>query len=124
VFYADRSTTFRGDDVVPDKPIGLLHGAADEWVPIAPCRSLVERLRAKGKDVSPTAYADAGHVFGNASLAKAARLANAQVASRCKTEEAANGKVTNVETGQTFRYEDGRVDHGTTVVCNAQAHKA
>jgi dienelactone hydrolase len=124
VFYGDCSTRFRGDDDVSDKPIRLLHGAADEWVSVAPCRSLVQRLRAKGKDISLTEFAAAGHVFDSAGLAKAVRLANAQVVSRCKTEEAANGKVINVETGQAFSYKDACVDVGTTVVYNAEAHKA
>lgn len=124
VFYGDCSTKFRGDEDVSDKPIRLFHGAADDWVPVAPCRPFVERLRAQGKDVSLTEYAHAGHVFDSASLAKPVRLANAQVSSRCKTEETTDGKVINVETGKPFTFKDACVDLGATVVYSEEAHKA
>jgi dipeptidyl aminopeptidase/acylaminoacyl peptidase len=49
-------------DVV-DKPIRIFRGTADDYIPIAGCRSYVERLKRAGKDVSLTEYADAHHVF-------------------------------------------------------------
>src|SRR6266536_3053662 len=38
-FYANCGTTFVDDENVADRPIRLFHGAADNYVPVAPCRS-------------------------------------------------------------------------------------
>jgi hypothetical protein len=46
---------------------------------VRPCWPFVERLRANGKDISVTAYADAEHVFEGATLTKPLLLAKAQV---------------------------------------------
>ena len=43
---------FIGDDDVADSPIRIFHGAADDYVPVAPCRAYVERLRQHGKDAA------------------------------------------------------------------------
>jgi dienelactone hydrolase len=123
VLYGNCGTKYRGDDDVSDRPIRLFHGTADDWVPVAPCRSFVERLRAKGKDISLTEYANAGHVFDGAAFAKPVRLANAQTWSRCKLEEV-DGKVVNAETGQPFTFKDPCVQLGATVAYDAEAHKA
>lgn len=124
VLYADCGTKYRGDDEVSDRPIRLFHGAADDFVPVASCRPFVERLRAKGKDISLTEYANAGHAFDGAAFAKPVRLATAQNWSRCKREEAADGKVVNTETGQPFTFKDPCVTRGVTIVYDAEAHKA
>src|SRR5215831_12754252 len=57
-FYAPCFTTYIGDEDVSDKPIRLFHGTADDYVPVAPCRAYVERLRKAGKDVMLTEYPD------------------------------------------------------------------
>ena len=123
-FYADCGTKYRGDDDVSDKPIRLFHGMADDYVPVTPCRPFVERLRAKGKDISLTEYANAGHVFDGPAFAKPVRLATAQNWSHCKREETADGKVVNAETGQPFTFKDPCVGLGATIAYDAEAHKA
>lgn len=122
--YADCGTNYRGVDDVADKPIRLFHGTADDYVPVAPCRPFVERLRAKGKDISLTEYANAGHVFDGPAFAKPVRLATAQNWSRCKREETADGKVVNAETGQPFTFKDSCVVQGATIAYDPDAHKA
>ena len=123
-FYADCGTKYRGDDDVSDKPIRLFHGTADDYVPVAPCRPFVERLRAKGKDISLTEYANAWHVFDGPAFAKPLRLATAQNWSHCKREESADAKVVNLETGQPFTFKDSCVVPGATIAYDAEAHKA
>jgi dienelactone hydrolase len=43
-FYTPCFTTDIDDADVSDKPIRLFHGAADDYVPVAPCRAYVERV--------------------------------------------------------------------------------
>ena len=63
--YASCNPTLIGDTDVSAVPIRLYHGAADDYVPVAPCRAYVERLRAAGRDVQLTEYPDAHHVYDN-----------------------------------------------------------
>lgn len=121
-FYADCGTKYRGDDDVSDKPIRLFHGAADDYVPVTPCRPFVERLRAKGKDVVLTEYPNASHVFDWPALSKPVRLAKAQNWSRCQREETADGKVLNTQTGQPFTFKDTCVELGAMIAYDADAH--
>src|SRR5215468_11310952 len=62
--YASCSTTFIDDGDVTG-PIRQHHGAADDYVPVAPCRPYFERLRAAGRDVALTEYRDAHHAYDN-----------------------------------------------------------
>lgn len=124
VLYADCGTKFRGDDDVSDKPIRLFHGTADDWQLAEACRQFVERLRSKGKDISLTEYANAGHVFDGPAFVKPVRLEKAQNWSRCKREEAVEGTVLNAETGQPFTFRDSCVQLGATIAYDAEAHKA
>src|SRR6266849_7616715 len=64
-FYAACNIKFRGDGDVSDRPIRIHHGLADDFVPIAPCRLYVARLRAANKDVVLTEYPNAHHAFDN-----------------------------------------------------------
>src|SRR3979409_544143 len=57
--YASCNPTLIGDTDVSGVPIRMFHGAADDYVPVAPCRAYVERLRAVGNDVQLTEFADA-----------------------------------------------------------------
>ena len=50
--YASCNPTLIDDTDVSAVPIRLYHGAADDYVPVAPCRAYVERLRAAGRDVA------------------------------------------------------------------------
>jgi dienelactone hydrolase len=121
VFYPPCNTTFRGDEDLADKPIRIFHGSADDYVPIAPCRTYVERLKAKGKDVQLTEYAGAGHVFDGRMFKKPLKLEKAQTARRCECAEAENGVIVNVKTKQPFTWADPCVEYGPTVAYNEKA---
>ena len=56
--YGACNTTFHGDEAVT-KPVLMLHGAADDWVPPAPCREYASRLTKAGKNVRYIEYPDA-----------------------------------------------------------------
>ena len=121
-FYPACNTVYNGDEDVGPRPIRIHHGSADNYVPVAPCRAYVARLRAAGKDALLTEYADAHHVFDGRSFSKPVVPPKAQRTGRCKLEEAAGGIVINSETRQPFTYRDACVDYGPTIAYNAKAH--
>jgi dienelactone hydrolase len=123
-FYASCGTLFVDDDVVSSSPIRLLHGAADNYVPVAPCRGYVARLKAKGADVVLTEYPGAYHVFDGRNFKTPVVAAKSQSTRSCELAEAKNGVVTNVKTGRPFTYADSCVEIGPTVAYDESAHAA
>ena len=61
--YGPCHTTLQRDTETTGKPIRLFHGTADDWIPIGPCRSYVDRLKKAGADVSLTELPDAHHAY-------------------------------------------------------------
>ena len=112
--YTPCGTTYRGDDAVA-KPIRLLHGTADDYVPIGPCRAFVERLSKSGKDIRLIEYPDAHHVFDAPAFREPRKLAAAPTTRGCLMVEGDNGTVLNQETKQPFSYSDACVEKGPTV---------
>ena len=112
--YTPCGTTYRGDDAVA-KPIRLLHGTADDYVPIGPCRAFVERLSKSGKDIRLIEYPDAHHVFDAPAFREPRKLAAAPTTRGCLMVEGDNGTVLNQETKQPFSYGDACVEKGPTV---------
>jgi dienelactone hydrolase len=123
-FYPNCGTAYINDEGLIDKPIRIFHGAADDYVPIAPCRSYVERLRKAGKDVQLTEYAGAHHVFDGANFSPPMQAAQAQTTRRCKIVEASEGMLVNADTKQPFSMEDPCVERGPTIAYQEEAHKA
>ena len=120
--YPSCDTTFAGDVDVADSPIRIFHGAADDYVPVGPCRAYVDRLRRAGKDVSLTEYPDAHHVFDYPALKNPLKLPQAVTTRRCRLEEGPDGRIINSQTKQVFGYDDPCVERGTTVAYHPQAH--
>ena len=105
--YASCSTTFIGDTDLSAAPIRQFHGAADDYVPVAPCRPYFERLRAAGRDVQLTEYPDAHHSYDNPLGNKTPTVSKgAQSVRACKLKEEPLGTIINAETGQPFSYKD------------------
>jgi dienelactone hydrolase len=123
-FYASCGTRFVDDDIVSASPIRLLHGAADNYVPVAPCRGYVARLKAKGADVALTEYPGAYHVFDGRNFKTPVVAAKSQSTRSCELAETKNGVVTNVKTGQPFTYADPCVEVGPTIAYDEAAHAA
>jgi dienelactone hydrolase len=100
-FYAPCFTTYIDDADVSDKPIRLFHGAADDYVPVEPCRPYVERLRKAGKDITLTEFPDAHHAFDNPVLKEGPQVApQAQTTRRCTLKEEPAGTIINAATKQ------------------------
>jgi dienelactone hydrolase len=121
-FYALCYTRYIDDEEVSGRPIRLFHGSADDYVPVAPCRAYVERLRKAGKDAQLAEYPDAHHVFDNPSLKVPVRLPQAQTGRRCMWEEKPVGQIINSLTAQPYSLEDPCIERGTTLAYNAPAH--
>ena len=122
--YPTCNRSFVGGLDVVDKPIRIFHGTADESIPVADCRTYVDRLQKAGKDISLTEYADAYHVFDNPALKNPLKLPQAQTTRGCPLlEEAPDGRIINSKTKQPFTYaSDPCVERGATIAYNAQAH--
>ena len=123
-FYAPCNMRLRGEEDVADKPTRFFHGAADDLVPVAPCRDYVERLRKAGKDVQITAYPGARHLFDDVDFRPARFVAQIQTSRHCRLEEAANGVIVNSETHRPFSYKDSCADRGSTLAYDEAAYKA
>jgi len=123
-FYAACNTTFREDGDVTARPIRIHHGLADDYVPVAPCRPYVARLRAANKDIVLTEYPNAHHAFDNPANPQPIKAARSQSTRNCLMHEDPSGRVINDATGQVFTYKDACVELGPTLGYNAEAHAA
>ncbi len=121
LFYPVCSTTYRDDEDVSDKPIRIFHGAADDWVPVAPCRAYVERLKAKGKDVQLTEYTGAFHMFDWKALTTPVKFEKAASLRQCQLAEAEDGIIINANTKEPFTRADPCVQYGVTLAYNEKA---
>jgi dienelactone hydrolase len=108
--YASCNTTFIGDTDLGPAPVRQFHGAADDYVPVAPCRPYFERLRAAGRDVLLTEYPGAHHGYDNPLGNKTPTVSKGSQSVRaCKLKEEPLGTIINAETGQPFTYQDSCV---------------
>jgi len=125
VFYTPCNTRYLDDEAVSNKPIRLFHGTADDYTPVAPCRTYVERLRKAGRDVQLTEYPDAQHVFDNPLLKEApVAFPTWQTTRRCTLEEVSPGRIINAETKEPFTYADPCVELGPHIAYNSAALNA
>lgn len=112
------------DDVKVDgKPIRIYHGAADDYVPMAPCREYVDRLQAAGANAGIIGYPDAFHGFDMEVLPVKLRLPAVQQAVKCRITEGSNGIMINVDTGKALSRTDACAGLGATAGYNKAAHE-
>lgn len=108
------NTRFRDEEDVT-KPILILHGAADDLTPIAPCREYGERLSKVGKSARVIEYPDAFHQFDAPMYRTAVRAEQApNPLKRCRLEEGENGAILNTETKLPLSPSDSCYDKGFT----------
>ncbi|WBL75895.1 dienelactone hydrolase family protein [Bradyrhizobium xenonodulans] len=111
-FYPDCSTTYVGDSEVAARPIRIYHGTPDDYNPVKSCKAFVERLKAAGRDVVLTEYADSAHGFDSGLLGvnTVTVSANAQTVRNCKIKEGDGGVLMNGDTNAPFTYKDSCVE--------------
>jgi dienelactone hydrolase len=113
------------DDTEASGPIRLFHGVSDDYNPIEPCRSYVERLRQANKDVRLTEYPDTWHVFDSPTFSTTPTvLPAAQTVRNCVIKEDRLGQVINATTNEPFNWQDACVERGVHVAANPVALKA
>ena len=122
--YTPCNVAYRDDDKVAAKPIRLFHGIPDDWVSIAPCRTLAARLKQAGADVTLTEYPGSYHAYDNPAYAKPVKVAQAQTSRNCALEEGDGGTILNAKTKQPFTLDDACMERGAQVAYNEPAHKA
>ena len=120
--YGACNTTFHGDEAVT-KPMLMLHGAADDWVPPAPCREYASRLTKAGKNVRYIEFPEAQHVFDGPAAAQVIKVAQGLTGRRCRLAESDGGVVVNLETKQPYGPSDPCLERGVTTHYNEAAMK-
>ncbi len=117
-FYPPCTTTYREDDRVSARVIRVVHGTADDWHRVEPCREYVGRLRKGGADAAMIELGGARHFFDLPDLAPSLRLPGVQRGA-CLLEERTDG-VVNRATGRPPTREDC-VQLGATIGHDARA---
>jgi dienelactone hydrolase len=100
--YTPCNVRYEGDAQVAPVPIRLHHGVVDDYVPVAPCRDYVERLRAAGADATLTEYPNGQHSFDNPAAPALVDVPNAQSTRNCRMQEGANGAINLAGTEEPF----------------------
>jgi dienelactone hydrolase len=121
-FYPACTSTYLEDEEV-NGVIRILHGTADDYSPIAPCRSYVKRLQAAGKDAELIEYPGAHHVFDGVHLKNPKKLDDAITVRHCRVAEASKGRLINQATGKLFSYKDACVTKGPTIAFDENANR-
>ena len=100
--YTPCNVRYEGDAQVAAVPIRLHHGVVDDYVPVAPCRDYVERLRAAGADATLTEYPNGQHSFDNPTTPALVSVPNAQSTRNCRMQEGQNGVINLAGTNEPF----------------------
>ena len=101
----------------------MLHGVADDWVPISKCREYAARLQKAGRKVSLIEYADAHHAFDAPFLPAEVKVPDGNSVINCSLEEGENGAILNAVSKQPLTPQDPCVRKGPTAGYNEAAMK-
>lgn len=118
--YGICTTTIRGDQDTL-KPMLMLHGLADDWLPASKCREHAEKLQKAGKPVKLIEYPDAHHAFDAPNLAKEVKLPQMMSVVDCSFAEEENGVIINAVSKQRASPADPCLMKGTTIGYNEAA---
>ncbi len=123
VVYGGCGATFREDEALDQRPILFVHGTADDWVPIGPCREYTARLNKAGVKARLIEYPDASHVFDGPALREPVKLPAALTGRNCRFVEVEGGSLVNATTKQPFSLDDPCFEKGVTIQYNEAAAK-
>lgn len=100
VYPAACFVTLQGDDRLASVPVRIMHGQADDWTTIGPCRTYVERVRRAGADIAMIEYPGAHHGFDSPSLPSYVRRPDVLNPSACGFVEQELGRIIDPATGR------------------------
>lgn len=108
-----------------ERPLRILHGTADDWTPIGPCREYVDRMQRIGKNVAIFEYPDAYHAFTNPNLPPTSPRPQGLNSRGCLFTEEPDGRFTAVhkDTGMRANPNAPCVTRGATVGHNPAARQ-
>ena len=109
------------EDRISGGPIRIFHGAADDWIPIGPCREYIGRLRRAGKDAALLEYEGAHHSFDNP-RSPGRRWPDALSPANCAFVEQ-DGKIVDPATGRVAGIDAPCVFRGVSLRYNPEAHR-
>src|SRR6202023_3564815 len=99
-------TTYIDDTDVSDHPIRMFHGIADDYVEIGPCRVYLARLKAAGRDVQMTEFADTWHAYDAVGRLTTPTLVGNGETTHCELKEGPVGTIINMATQKPFTRAD------------------
>jgi dienelactone hydrolase len=111
--YGNCMASYR-DDEDSAKPLLMLHGVADDWLPIDKCREYAARLAKAGRNVRLIEYPDAHHAFDAPNIKPDTKVPLATTLRKCSLSEGDNGAILNAAR-QPFTPTDACVEKGTTI---------
>jgi len=109
------------EERVSGGPIRILHGAADDWIPIGPCKSYIERLRQAGVDADLFEYPGALHSFDDPRTVSQTKY-DALSPGNCAFIEQ-DSMIIDPETGTEAGIDSPCVQRGVSLGYNAQAEQ-
>lgn len=108
-----------GETDVSGGPIRIFHGAADDWIPIGPCKEYVGRLQEAGVDAALLEYPDAHHSFDDLQ-SPLETIPDVLSPGNCAFVEQ-DGRIVDPETGLEAGIAAACVTRGGTIGYNAAA---